>query len=802
MSEINTNNQQKSAISPREIIFRYIRYLPWLVISIAITLVCAYIKLRYSTPIYSAAGKLLVTSQSSYGGGRDKFDDIFMGQRVEKLNDEIEIIRSRNMAQRVVRSLGLQKQVYNKGKIRSSIVHPADVPFNFEILSLTDSLHGFNVLITFINDTEFHLNEQPQKHFIGEKITFPAVTFRITPNGKSRRIFSSNDFIVSWQDAEKLALGLSNSINVARVNEVTNVLGLSYFSENPRLGMDIVNQYMREYQQSSLEDKKQIASQILEFIDEQLDTVFHDLGGVERNLQKYRERNRVFKPDVQAQLSLHEYSEGNNEQSKLGVKLKVTDYLINYLSDSKNKFNIIPSTLGIEEPTLLQQVTEFNRIQLERETALRNTAPNNPRVLNLDAGIDKLRLDMIETLKNVRQTQLMSIEELSGKAKETNRLITAIPSKEKQMMEVTRQQSILQELYSYLLQKKLETAIASASTISSIKVVEPAIESAIPVSPNRKGIYIIALFIGVGLPVGIIFLKEFLDDKVKSKSDIQQNTDAPLLGEIGHADEGNTLVVTSNNRKIIAEQFRIVRSNLQYVLPKVDRPVLLVTSSYSGEGKSFVSTNLGAVLALSGKRTVILEFDIRKPKIMKGLGLNERKGITNYIVGNVDVQEVIHPVPNVNDLFVIPCGPVPPNPAEMLLNEKVDQLFQELRNRFDAIIIDTAPVGLVSDAITLGRYADASVYIVRHGYTLKKQIQLIDDLYQHNKIPHLSIIINDIQTKAGYGGYYGYGGYGYGYGYSSFGADNGYFENSTPKQKGWRKWLGRSPKKNTDKVNG
>jgi len=800
MSEIITNNQHKSAISPREIAFRYMRYLPWVVISIAIVLMCAYVKLRYSTPIYSAAGKLLVNSQPSYGGGRDKFDDIFMGQRGEKLNDEIEIIKSRNMAMRVVRSLGLQKQVYNKGKIRSSIVHPADVPFNFDVLSLPDSLHGFNVLITFINDTEFHLNEQPQKHVIGETITLPAVTFRINANGKNRQIFSSNDFIVSWTPSERLADGLSNSINVGKVNDVTNVLGLSYLSENPRLAMDIVNEYMKDYQQSSLEDKKQIASQTLDFIDEQLDTVFQELGGVERNLQKYREKNRVFKPDIQAQLSLNEYSLGNTEQSKLGVKLKVTDYLINYLSDAKNKFNLIPSTLGIEDAALLQQVIEFNKLELERQTALGNTAANNPRILYMNDGIEKLRLAMIETLKNVRQTQLMSIEALSGKTKETNQLISSIPSKEKQMMEVTRQQNILQELYSYLLQKKLETAIASASTISSIKVVEPAIESDTPVSPNKKAIYIIAIFIGIGLPAGVIFLKEFLDDKVKSKSDIQQNTDAPLLGEIGHASEGTTLVVTSNNRKIIAEQFRIVRSNLKYVLPKVDRPVLLVTSSFSGEGKSFISTNLGSVLALSGKRTVILEFDIRKPKILKGLGLHERKGITNYIVGNVDVQDVIHPVPNVDDLFVIPCGPVPPNPAEMLLNEKVDQLFQELRNRFDAIIIDSAPVGLVSDAITLGRYADASVYIVRHGYTLKKQIQLIDELYQHNKLPHLSIIINDIHTKVGYGGYYGYGGYGYGYGYGTYGSDNGYFENSEPTQKAWRKWLSkRSFKKNIDK---
>ena len=282
-----------------------------------------------------------------------------------------------------------------------------------------------------------------------------------------------------------------------------------------------------------------------------------------------------------------------------------------------------------------------------------------------------------------------------------------------------------------------------------------------------------AFFIGLLVPAAVIFLIEYLNDKVKSKTEIQQITDAPILGEIGHAENSTTLVVTRNNRKFLAEQFRIVRSNIQYILPKVDRPVILVTSSFSGEGKSFVSTNLGAVLALSGKRTIILEFDIRKPKIMKGLGLNERKGLTNYIIGNVELADVIHPVPDVENLFVVPCGPVPPNPAEMLLNERVKELFARLRQQFDTVIIDTAPVGLVSDGITLGQHADASIYIVRHNYTLRKQIQLIDDIYKQSKLPHLSIIINDIKTGSGYGGYYGYGQYGYGngYGYGYFEAD-------------------------------
>jgi capsular exopolysaccharide synthesis family protein len=796
MSDQNIENQRiKLSVSPRELIFRYIRYLPWVVISVAIMLVAAYIKLRYSTPIYSISSKLLVGSQPMQGSRGDKFDDIFMGQQSEKINDEIELIKSRSMASRVILSLGIQKEVYNIGKIRSTIVYYGDVPFNFEILEIADSSRGFGVQLSF-QDKYFTLNEQPQKHFYNEVIAQSGTKFRITANNKSWKGFSSNDFIVSWSPLERMAEGLSKSIGVNRVNDYTNMLALSYQSENTKLGVDVVNQYMEEYRQSSLEDKKEIAAKTLDFINDQLKSVFDELGGVERNLQKYRESKRVFSPEAQTQLFFNELSESNKQQTEHGVSLKITDYLINYLSDTKNRNKIIPTMMGINEPTLLQQITEFNKLQLERETVLKTTAPNNPRILDMETAIEKLRTDMIEALRNVRQTHTLALQEIERKGREANRLISSIPSKEKQLLEVTRQQNILQELYQYLLQKKLETAIASASTISNIKVVESAMATGAPVSPSKKSLYILAVLVGIAIPSGIIFLIEYLNDKIKSKSEIEQLTGAPILGEVGHAEEKNALVVTRNNRKFLAEQFRIIRSNLQYILPNAEKPVILVTSSFSGEGKSFVSTNMGSVLALSGKRTVILEFDIRKPKIMQGLGMQERKGITNYIIGNVALSEIVHPVPDVEGLFVISCGPVPPNPAEMLLHERVSQLFNDLRTQFDAIIIDTAPVGLVSDALTLGRYANATVYIVRHNYTLKKQIQLIEDLYQNKKVPHLSIIINDINARGGYG-YYGYGGYGYGYGYgySGNGGSGGYFENGGPREKGWRKWLPKALKK-------
>jgi tyrosine-protein kinase Etk/Wzc len=773
----------KESLSPRELIFKYLRYLPWVAISVAIALVGAYVKLRYSPPIYSVSGKLLVSQPPNYGGG-EKFDDIFMMQKSDKLNDEIEIIKSRSIAARVVNSLGLQKQIYNKGKIRSGIVYPGEEPFNFEIIKI-DSLAGFNVLVTMLPNDQYTLNDQPQKYSFNEPVNLSTVTFRITRNNRNLSLFSSNEFIISWQPTESMATGLSGGLSVTRVNESANVLQLSYTTENPRMGMDIINQYMKEYQQANLEDKREIAAKTLTFIDDQLKSVFNELGGVEQNLKNYRERNRVISPQVQSQLFFSQQAEANKVITEQEVKSKITEYLMKYLADNSNKDKLIPSMLGIQEPTLLQQATEFNRLQLERETAVKTTAPNNPRMQALETAIEKLRVDMLENLKNVQQTEVLALSALKDRSRSAEQLINSIPSKEKQLLEVTRQQNILQELYQFLLQKKLETAIGSASTISNIKVLEPSISAgSTQIGPNKKGLYLIAIIIGLSIPIGIIFIREYLNDKISSRQEIEQLTNTPILGEIGHAESSGALVVTKNNRRFLAEQFRIVRSNLQYILPNVQKPVLMVTSSFSGEGKSFVSTNLGSVLALSGKRTVILEFDIRKPKILKGLGLNERKGITNYIVGSLSLNEIIHPVPEAENLFVIPCGPVPPNPAEMLLHEKINQLFKELNTQFDAIIIDTAPVGLVSDAITLGKYAHGTIYIVRHNYTLKKQIKLIDELYHNQKLPHPSIIINDIKVHGGYG-YYGYGTYGYGYG-----SDSGYFEKNEGKKT--KKWFSRN----------
>jgi capsular exopolysaccharide synthesis family protein len=674
----------------------------------------------------------------------------------------------------------------NKGNIRSTAIYPSDVPFNFRIVSLADSNRSFSLPLLILNDNQYQIGENKKAYSFGQILERPEGKFLISRNANSYKSFASNEFIINWQTASDRAIGISGGLRVAQVIDYSSVLSLSYETENPRIGSDIINQYMKEYQAASLEDKRQILVNTLSFIDEQLVSVKDDLGGVEKNLQNFREQHKTFNTELQTELFFNDISQLGRQMTEQGVKLGIIDLLINYVSDQNKAFRIVPSSLFIDEPALLQMISEYNKLQLERETLLKTTPATNPLVLNIQTALTTLRGDMLQNLKNIRQTYVLAMNELTHQNEKADNAIKSIPKKEKLLLDITRQQKILEELYSYLLQKKLETAISSASTISNIRVVEPAMYSNVPIKPNRRGLYLLAIFVGIMIPVAIIFLLEYLNDKVKTRTDVERHTDAPVIGEIGHSDEPGALVVTQNNRKFIAEQFRMVRTNFQYILPKVENPVVLVTSTFSGEGKSFISTNLGAVLAVSGRKTIILEFDIRKPKILKGLGLHERKGITNYIVGNVTLDEIIYPVPGAKDLFVMPCGPVPPNPAEMLLDEKINQLFEQLRSRFDVVIVDSAPVGLVSDAITLGKHANATIYIVRYNYTMKKQLKLIEEIYKQKKLPKLSLVINDVRVRGGYSSYYGYGGYyGYGYGYG-YGSDSGYFENGTSKKKWWK----------------
>jgi len=369
----------------------------------------------------------------------------------------------------------------------------------------------------------------------------------------------------------------------------------------------------------------------------------------------------------------------------------------------------------------------------------------------MEANLEKLRVNIREALENVRQSYLIQKDKVEKKNLELTGRLQSMPEKSIQLLNIQRQQKILEDLYSFLLQKKIESGISSASTISNSKIIEPASGSPQPISPDKKKLYTLYLLFGLVVPIGAIAGMELLKDKVSNRADVERYTHAPILGEIGHSELSQSLIFTKNSRRFIAEQFRIIRTNLQYITSKKEKLVILVTSSFSGEAKSFVSINMGAVMALAGYKTVVMEFDIRKPKILSGLDMKRKLGITNYIVGKAQFNDLPVPVESQENLYVIPCGPIPPNPAELLLDNKLEVLMGEVINKFDVVILDTAPAGLVSDAITLGRFSDCTLYIVRQGHTYRKQLGLIEELYTQNKLPHLSLLLNDVRAEGGRG---------------------------------------------------
>jgi len=792
-SEKSTTFEQhvpNQGVSPRELLFRYIPYTPWIGLSLVLSIVFTYVKLRYEPKIYAVSSSLMVKDPSERSSRTDKIEEMLFSSSEKNIYDEIQVIQTSRMASRVVRSLGLEVMYFNKGNFMTTLMRSAASPISLQIMDLADSLKPFEIAVTVLDDARYTLGEKGEELRFGSPFSTEAGRFILQRKPISTAGLMSNEFVVTYAPASKRSSELLSSLSVVPSGESNNIMRLSFETQAPGLGEEIVDEWMAEYEKAGFDEKKRSTQNALDFINDQLDTASKELGVVERNLKVFRERNLLLDPAAQSQGMITAMTDLEREVTTRSVQMRLVDNLIAYIDDNRNPYRQVGTLLTVEEPTVAQQIAEFNKLQVQRATLLPTTPRSNPMVVTLEAAIEKLRQDILQNLRNVRRGYQLAIENLNARSRTANQLMSKVPGQQRELLDITRRQQILEQLYQFLLEKKLETAISSASTISSVKVLEPARSSRFPIRPNRQGAYMFAVLLGLGLPLFITFLREYLNDKVRSRQDVVRSTQAPIIGEIGHSLGLDTLVVSSSSRRFISEQFKIIRTNLQYVLPAKEKMVILVTSSTSGEGKSFVATNMGAVVALSGKKTAILEFDIRKPKIMSGLGLGKRKGVTNYIIGGIPFEDLAVKVPGVDNLDVIPCGPVPPNPSELLLDDRLNQFMNRLKEHYDVIIIDTAPVGLVGDAIVIGNHADVSLYVIRHNYTYRKQLQLMDEIYSTKRLPRLCIVLNDIRGQVGgYGGYYGYGGYGYGnYGYG-YGKD--YFDDDAGKAPWYRRLLGR-----------
>ena len=770
-----SGNKDLGTLSIKDLFFKYVRFLPVFLVSVAICLLGAYLYLRYTTPIYRVTGTLTFKTDEQGRGGA--FDDIFLAKNVSDVQTEIEILKSQPLMERVVDSAQLQISYFAIGKIKTLNIYNGS-PFRLHILKLTDSFTSFKMNLSFPTENEFRVNKETDRYKFGDVFGNSYGLFRLS---KVRHGVAGKEFNVEWRSTPEQAAIYAPMVRVAPKIAGSNIYNVQIDYTNAALAADIINNLMVRYKDASIEDKNTTINQRLEYILGQLARIEQDLDSIEARRIFYINENNLSGYEAQLANFFTIQTESDQKIKDLRQQLVIIDMLGAYLGDAMNDFEKTPSALSLTDATLSVTVSAYNTLQIERKRMLEQNIPEtNPQLVAKNEELEKLRKNILESLKNLREAYNSSVDDFYRRGTAALFKQKEMPAKIQGLLEMERERDSKAALYKFLQEQKEQTAMQQAATVSSSKILAIAYPTDIPIKPNRRAIQLLAIILGIGLPAMYIFFQEIINDKVNTRYDIEKLTTAPVLGEVGHSYSSSAMVVSKTNRSMVSEQFRIIRSNLQYVLNKIEKPVIMVTSSFSAEGKSFISTNLGGVMALAGKKTVMLEFDIRKPKLFSGMRLTSKQGITNFLVGKAMMEDLPIKIPGYDNLYGISCGPVPPNPAELLLDSRVDEMFAWLKENFDVILVDTAPVGMVSDAMTLGKFADTTLYIVRQGYTYKKQISLIDEFYTDNRLPKISIVINDVKLKPGYG-YYGYGRYGYGYGYGG-----GYYETEegqdTPKR--------------------
>jgi capsular exopolysaccharide synthesis family protein len=787
-SLIAASDEEAALMKVRKTIFKYLSNIHLFIIFLLISITAAFLYLKYTSPVYRASSTLLLGSDDKGGGSeKDLIDAMVSGQPKVNIQDEIELIKSRYLLNRVVEKNKFNVDVWVVGRILTTELG-SEVPFQIQGVQQSSTVPNSSFDVHFVGPGKFKIEKGSKVYGFFDSFFVNKEAFRLLPNPPGSPANNAH-YKVRYNNTITAASMISGGLKITPKSTASKVVELSYTGQNPQKIQLVLQKVMEEYVQLGVDEKRKVQENTLDFIKERLAVLSGELGTVEGQLESFRTYNNVIDVTSQSQQSLEQVAEQGKDLSKLMVQRQVISYLLEYLNDKTNPYNLTPTTLGIEDPVLVSLSQNYNALILEREKELILNTAISPVIKNLEATIEKARGSLLENLKSIRANNELSIQKLSGERNRMQSMISSVPGKERKLGGIMRQEKIKNELFSYLLQKREETEIALAGALTEAKVLNTALTLPGPISPNRRTVWLLAALIGIAIPLIIMWIRDLLNNKVNTRSDITDKVHVPLLGEIGHNATEEAIVVKPASRKVIGEQFRNIRSNINFLIPGKKNFIILTTSSNAGEGKSFISINLAATYAVAGKKTILVEMDLRKPKLDKYVKMQSGIGLTDYLINVKSLSSVIRDFPGYENLKIILSGPIPPNPSELLLQEKMEELVTQLKRDFEIIIFDCPPVGLVTDAQLVSPYVDLSVYVVRQRKTLKTQLSFINELYEGKRLSNMGIIVNDVKVN-GYHGYYGYGNYGgYGYGGYGYGVDksadgNGYFEKET-KRRGW-----------------
>lgn len=812
MKETDFNEAQESKeenIDVKELLFKYLIHWPWFVGTVVACLIAAWVYLYMSTPVYNISATVLIKDDKKGGSagmlsGLESLGLDGMISSSQNIDNEMEVLRSKTIVKEVVEDLGLyisykdedefpSKNMYKTSPVQVSLTpQEADLLEKPMIVEMILQPQGSLDVIVKIDDEEY------QKHFEKLPAVFPTdrgtLAFFLTPDS----VLSSKKTLEETTDSEKTTRNITATINkplaVAKVycknmsieptSKTTSVAVISLKNSNVERGKDFINKLLEMYNINTNNDKNEVAQKTAEFINERISIISKELGSTEKDLESFKRGAGITDLTSDAQIALTGSAEYEKKRVENQTQINLLQDLQKYMQNEG--YEVLPSNIGLQDLNLAAAINRYNDVLVERKRLLRTSTENNPTIINLDTSIGAMKENVQVSLDRVLRGLFITKADLDREANRYSRRISEAPGQEREFVSIARQQEIKAGLYLMLLQKREENAITLAATANNAKIIDDAIADDAPVSPKRKMIYLIALVLGVGIPIGVIYLLELTKFKIEGRSDVEKLTSLPIVGDIPLTDEKQgAIAVFENQNNLMSETFRNIRTNLQFMLEN-DKKVILVTSTVSGEGKSFVSANLAISLSLLGKKVVIVGLDIRKPGLNKVFNIPRKEiGITQYLANpEKNLMDLVQLSDVSKNLYILPGGTVPPNPTELLARDGLDKAIETLKKNFDYVILDTAPVGMVTDTLLIGRVADLSVYVCRADYTHKNEYTLINELAENNKLPSLCTVINGLDLKRRkYGYYYGYGKYGKYYGYGKrYGYGYGYGEQSHTKE--------------------
>lgn len=768
--DLTVSEPEQHAVSLRTLIDKFTAHWYWFILFVVLGIAASWLFLRYATPTYNVKAKILVQDEQKGGNlpGQEVLEQLQLFPGKSNVDNEVEIIQSRSLMEQVVRNLQLNVSYWLENGLNEKELF-RQLPFQVRWQSLRDSLEAVRYYVEPLSEMQFRIsgeNLPPVTAAWGAKVNLPEGIMQVERRHSFPLI--KEKYMVKVVSEDAAISAYQGKLDISIPNRQVSTIDLQLATAIPEKGESIVNELINAYMKASVDAKNRIADSTIAFVDNRLALVSKELTGVEKNIQEFKQANQLADLSEQSKLLINTTGDFSRLLTEQEVKLSVVNSLEQYINDDSNSKRMVPSSMVLQDPTFIVLVQKYNNFQMERERLLISNTPSNPIVQSIDLQLKNLRADLLSNISSLKAGMETSIRELKGRSGKIDQKIQQVPAKERVFLDYSRQQAIKQELYLFLLKKREESAISKSSTLAVARVIDPAKSDAHPYSPRRLLTYLAGLLLGLVIPSVVLYIKDMLNQRVQNKQDVIANTPVPVLAEIGHTKDDEKVVVKKDTVTPIAEQFRAMRTNLQFILSGSQEKVILLTSSMSGEGKSFVAMNLAATLALSGKKVVLMELDLRKPKISEKLGVSNKQGFSTYVIGKTPLEELIQPSGFHENCWLITSGPIPPNPVELLLLDQTKQLFATLRKQFDYIVIDTAPLGLVTDAQLLGYLADATLFLIRQGYTYKQQLQLSRDFYLQKKLPRMNLVINDVKIGKGFGYGYGYQ-YGYQYGYVSNG---------------------------------